>query len=111
MFCVMRNRSLPSRWSSTRARWDGLGLIWSAEVGYSGVGAYACAREDYVVLTLDDPPSNLPDVFVEAIHVSFLIAYSGTFDALWSNNSLQRIAEFRGRLLPSRWLNTTFRAL
>jgi hypothetical protein len=52
------------------------------------------------VLTLDDPPSNLPDVFVEAIHVSFLISYSGTFDALRSNNSLQRIAEFRERLLP-----------
>ena len=83
----------------------------AAEVGDSGVGTYACAREDYVVLTLDDPPSNLPDVFVEAIHVGFLIAYSGTFDALWSNNSLQRIAEFRGCLLPGRWLNTSFRAL
>jgi hypothetical protein len=46
------------------------------------------------VLALDDPPSDRPDVFVEAIHVCFLIAYSGAFDAL-VQNSLLRIAEFR----------------
>jgi hypothetical protein len=94
-----------ARWDLPPRRWQASitprpHSFGTAEVGDSGVGAYACAREDYVVLTLDDPPSNLPDVFVEAIHVSFLIAYSGTFDALWSNNSLQRIAEYRERIFP-----------
>jgi hypothetical protein len=58
--------------------------LGAAKVGDAGVGADARAREDYGVLALGDPPSNRPDVFVEAIHVGFLIAYSGAFDALSS---------------------------
>jgi hypothetical protein len=61
--------------------------VGAAEVGDAGVGADARTREDYVVLALNDPPSDLPDVFVEAIHVNFLIAYSGAFDALSSKQS------------------------
>jgi hypothetical protein len=45
--------------------------VGTAEVGYAGVGADARAREGDDVVALDDPPSDRPDVLVDAIHYGF----------------------------------------
>ncbi len=44
VFCVMRNRSLPSRWISTRERWDALGSTWPGGTRHRGVGRPASRR-------------------------------------------------------------------
>jgi hypothetical protein len=53
------------------------------------------------VLALDDPPSDSPDVFVEAIHVSFLIAYSGAFDTLSSKTLYSRSLNSENTYFPN----------
>jgi hypothetical protein len=44
VFCVTRNRSLPSRWSSKRDRWDALGSTRSGEIRHRGAGRPASRR-------------------------------------------------------------------
>jgi|SRR5215217_2950425 hypothetical protein len=77
--------------------------VGAAEVGDTGIGADTCAREGDDVLAFDDPPGDRPDVFVEAIHVSFLIAYSGAFDTLSSKTLYSRSlnSENRSSIHPS----------
>jgi hypothetical protein len=72
------------RQASVTPRPDALG---AAEVGDARVGADACPREGDRVLALDDPMGDRPDVFIEAIHVGFLIACTDPFVALWSTQS------------------------
>ncbi len=84
VFCVMTNWSLPSRWSSTRARCDALGLtspgatrqagvaprphpVWTTKVGDAGVGADAGAREGDEVFAAHDPASDGLDVLWEEV--------------------------------------------
>jgi hypothetical protein len=44
VFCVMRNWSLPRRWSSTRDRWEALGLTWSGGTPHRGADRPASRR-------------------------------------------------------------------
>jgi hypothetical protein len=126
VFCVMRNRSLPSRWSSTRARWEAFGSIWPGGTLQCGAGSPASRL---VQTPLGPRKSGMPEsVLMPAPVKATMCSHSTIHRAIVpmcssrrftfayrllrclgysiDQNTLQRIAEFRERLLPQRWGQT-----
>ena len=115
VFWVMRNRSLPSRWSSTRARWEALGWTRPGGTRHRGAGRPASRRvhtpsgprksgmPESVLMPApvkatmcsdrDDPPGYRLGLVVKVTVDRFPLTLPQAFDAL-VRDSLQRVANY-----------------